>query len=58
MSNAIRTLAIFAMCCAGVVAVAPVTATGTPVGVGLSICPPPVPDAEGNPGRYVAGPDA
>ncbi|MCV7091790.1 hypothetical protein [Mycobacterium interjectum] len=57
MSKAIRALAIIAMCCAGVAVgatVAPVTATGAPACVGLSICPPPPPDAEGNPGCYYA----
>ena len=30
----------------------PATATSTPQCIGLSICPPPPPDAEGNPGCY------
>ena len=34
--------------------VSPVTATSTPQCVGLSICPPPPPDAEGNPACYYA----
>ena len=34
--------------------VSPVTATTTPQCVGLSICPPPPPDAEGNPACYYA----
>lgn len=54
MSKAIRMLAILALSCAGVVIVSPPTATGTPSCVGLSICPPPPPDAEGNPGCYYA----
>jgi hypothetical protein len=33
---------------------APTTPTGTPQCVGLSICPPPPPDAEGNPACYYA----
>jgi hypothetical protein len=33
---------------------APTTSTGTPQCVGLSICPPPPPDAEGNPACYYA----
>ncbi len=32
--------------------VAPATATTTPQCIGLSICPPPPPDADGNPGCY------
>jgi hypothetical protein len=54
MSKAIRMLAILVLSCAGVVIVFPPTATGTPPCVGLSICPPPPPDAEGNPGCYYA----
>ncbi|SPM31908.1 hypothetical protein [Mycobacterium terramassiliense] len=57
MSKAIRALAIIAMCCGGVVvgaAAAPVRATGAPACVGLSVCPPPPPDTEGNPGCYYA----
>jgi hypothetical protein len=34
--------------------VSPVTATSTPPCIGLSICPPPPPDADGNPGCYYA----
>jgi hypothetical protein len=34
--------------------VAPATATSTPPCIGLSICPPPPPDADGNPGCYYA----
>ncbi|HTY31611.1 hypothetical protein [Mycobacterium sp.] len=57
MSKALRVLFIFLTGCAGVVVgttVSPVTATSTPACVGLSICPPPPPDAEGNPGCYYA----
>ena len=40
--------------CASAAHGAPTTPTTTPACVGLSICPPPPPDAEGNPGCYYA----
>jgi hypothetical protein len=52
MSKTIRVLAILLLSCSGVTIVSPPTATSTPSCVGLSICPPPPPDAEGNPGCY------
>ncbi|OBF63623.1 hypothetical protein A5787_00980 [Mycobacterium sp. 852002-50816_SCH5313054-b] len=54
MPKAIRVLAILLLGSAGLAIVAPATATGAPACVGLSICPPPPPDAEGNPGCYYA----
>jgi hypothetical protein len=46
-------LAILLIAATGV-AVSPATATGAPDCVGLSICPTPPPDAEGNPACYYA----
>ncbi|WP_231982253.1 hypothetical protein [Mycobacterium sp. E2327] len=54
MSKAIGMLAILSLVCGGLALVSPPTATGTPSCVGLSICPPPPPDADGNPGCYYA----
>ena len=58
MSKAIRLQATLLMGCVSVAACttaahgAPTTPTTTPQCVGLSICPPPPPDAEGNPACY------
>jgi hypothetical protein len=57
MSKLIRLLAILLTACVGAACTtvahgAPSTPTPTPPCVGLSICPPPAPDAEGNPGCY------
>jgi hypothetical protein len=58
MSKAIRLQATLLMGCVSVAACAtaahsaPATPTTTPQCVGLSICPPPPPDAEGNPACY------
>ena len=58
MSKLIRLLAILLMGCVGTACTtaaqgAPTTPTTTTQAcVGLSICPPPAPDAEGNPGCY------
>ncbi|OBI85345.1 hypothetical protein [Mycobacterium sp. 1245805.9] len=54
MSKAIRVLAILLLVCAGHAIASPATATSAPSCVGLSICPPPPPDADGNPGCYYA----
>lgn len=54
MSKMIRALAILLLGSAGLAIVSPAPATGAPACVGLSICPPPPPDAEGNPGCYYA----
>jgi hypothetical protein len=63
MSKATRLIAIVAMGCVGVAGCASApstakppqaTATSTPQCIGLSICPPPPPDAEGNPACYYA----
>ena len=57
MSKVIRLLAILLTGCVGAACTtaaqgAPTTPTTTTPCVGLSICPPPPPDAEGNPGCY------
>jgi len=57
MSKMIRLPAILLMGCVGAACTtaaqgAPTTPTTTTPCVGLSICPPPPPDAEGNPGCY------
>ncbi|WP_081665192.1 hypothetical protein [Mycobacterium sp. UM_CSW] len=54
MSKAIRVLAMLLLVSGAHAIVSPATATGTPSCVGLSICPPPPPDADGNPGCYYA----
>ncbi len=54
MSKMIRVLAILLLGSAGLAIVSPATATSAPACVGLSSCPPPPPDAEGNPGCYYA----
>jgi hypothetical protein len=58
MSKTMRLIAMIAAGCAGVAAcmsqLSQATASATPQCIGLSICPPPPPDAEGNPGCYYA----
>jgi hypothetical protein len=59
MSKAIRSLAVLLTGCVSAACTtaaqgAPTTPTSPSPCVGLSICPPPPPDAEGNPGCYYA----
>ncbi|MCV7440775.1 hypothetical protein H7K33_00885 [Mycobacterium paraense] len=54
MSKVTRVLAILLLGAAGFAIVSAPTATSAPACVGLSVCPPPPPDAEGNPGCYYA----